>query len=440
MRQIGKIVQVIILVILAFGFQAVQAQTVWSEVQLDANEVFFGEPVEVTISVYTSTWFTKGIDPGNIKVNGAFTIFFRPMSTSIVQNGKTYAGVNLIYHVFPYEDKNLQFPVLNIDVETPPEGGFEGKKKRIKTQAKNIKVKPVPPGFDKSNWLVADGLTVQDQWSSNLQQLKVGDVLTRTIRVNVDGTVSELIPPITWDSISNVSLYPTRSTVDNQKSKTSINAYRQESMRFLLEDTGKIEFPEMVMRWYNPTQKKMYKRTLKAVSVNVMPNPNLGMLASIRDSLQVMSKKEAVENEDQSFTIFGFSIYSLVGLLFALVLALWGTLKIVPLFVNKLRAKKLSYLQSEPYYFKQFEKAIRTKNHKKAINAMYCWVDRLHLREPTASYFAQKYGNKDLQKVVSNLHNPKKIENWNFKGWKNARQKYLLQESTKINNGNWINP
>lgn len=440
MRQIGKIVQVIILVILAFGFQAVQAQTVWSEVQLDANEVFFGEPVEVTISVYTSTWFTKGIDPGNIKVNGAFSIFFRPVSTSIVQNGKTYAGVNLIYHVFPYEDKNLQFPVLNIDVETPPEGGFEGKKKRIKTQAKNIKVKPVPPGFDKSNWLVADGLTVQDQWSSNLQQLKVGDVLTRTIRVNVDGTVSELIPPITWDSISNVSLYPTRSTVDNQKSKTSINAYRQESMRFLLEDTGKIEFPEMVMRWYNPTQKKMYKRTLKAVSVNVMPNPNLGMLASIRDSLQVMSKKEAVENEDQSFTIFGFSIYSLVGLLFALVLALWGTLKIVPLFVNKLRAKKLSYLQSEPYYFKQFAKAIRTKNHKKAINAMYCWVDRLHLSAPTASYFAQKYGNKDLQKVVSNLHNPKKIENWNFKGWKNARQKYLLQESTKINNGNWINP
>jgi hypothetical protein len=54
-------------------------------------------------------------------------------------------------------------------------------------------------------------MTVKESWSGDKTRVKVGDVLERSISREVSGTVSELIPPINWDSLPGVSLYPTRS-------------------------------------------------------------------------------------------------------------------------------------------------------------------------------------------------------------------------------------
>ncbi|MCK5816354.1 MAG: hypothetical protein KAH07_10470, partial [Flavobacteriaceae bacterium] len=75
-----------------------------SDVSINRSSVFVGQPVKVSVSVYTSTWFTKGVNPGNIKVNGAFTVYFRSLSNSKKINRQTYAGVTMYFHVFPYDD------------------------------------------------------------------------------------------------------------------------------------------------------------------------------------------------------------------------------------------------------------------------------------------------------------------------------------------------
>ena len=60
----------------------------FSDVKLNQSSVYVGQPVELTVLVYTSTWFTRGIDPGNIKVNGAFTVYFRSVSSTKQSSGK----------------------------------------------------------------------------------------------------------------------------------------------------------------------------------------------------------------------------------------------------------------------------------------------------------------------------------------------------------------
>jgi hypothetical protein len=122
----------------------VHGQRIWSNVTLNRTSAYVGQPVQVTIEVYTSTWFTTGIDPGNIQVEGAFTIYFRPVSTSIQVEGKTYAGVKLLYHVFPHRSGDLMFPSLNLTVHSPPEGQFKGVERAMSTNEKPIRVKPIP--------------------------------------------------------------------------------------------------------------------------------------------------------------------------------------------------------------------------------------------------------------------------------------------------------
>jgi len=446
----------IVLLLLFFAVQSAHAQGhLFSELKVDRSSVYVGQPVRVSVAVFTSTWFTKGVSPGNVKVNGAFTVYFRSVSQSRRINGKTYAGVELIFNVFPYDDEDITFPSLEFIVDTPDEGGYKAVQRKIVTQERNIKVKPIPKGYESEEWLVASGLTVNDNWDGDLRQVKVGDVLVRTISREVSGTVAELVPPIQWDTIQGVSLYPSRSTVNSNKTKTSISASRTDGMQYLFEKEGHIEIPEKVLTWWNPDQNKLYKRTLPAIAIDVLPNPDLGMLESIRDSLAISSElpletngKSAWDNLLERFTLKQLILAAIVFLI--LVWLVYRVFKWV--FVSKklpqlIQTRRQEYLQSEKYYFRQFRAAARKQDARVGLRALYRWIDVIHLKEPSLHYFALTYGNEELLMEVESLFEMAEIEDKEpvkikLRNWSRAREKYLLQVGNNETRDDisWINP
>ena len=420
----------------------------FSDVKLNQSSVYVGQPVEVTVLVYTSTWFTRGIDPGNIKVNGAFTVFFRSVSSSRQISGKTYAGVEMIFHVFPYDDEDILFPALEINVETPDEGGYKGVQKLVKTKERAIAVKPVPPGTKQSEWLVASGMTVKESWSGDKTRVKVGDVLERSISRDVSGTVSELIPPINWDSLSGVSLYPARSEVNNHKTRTAISASRTDGIRYLFEKEGEVTIPEKVLTWWNPVHHKLYKRTLPGFTLVVLPNPDLGMLESVRDSLAVQTAGQGdIKGDTSAITILGVSlkwfIAGLTGFLVIIFLMKKG-IKSLRRIVTQHREQ---YCKSELYYFRYFKKVSKRKDPVKAIEALYRWIDQLDMDEPTLLYFALTYGTFKLVREAERFQQHFNSGNTTalsicVKTWSEARNNYLKGKPQSAGSGQtlWINP
>ena len=425
----------------------VQAQRhLITDTQINKSSVYVGEPVEVSVSIFTSTWFTSGVNPGNIKVNDAFTVYFRSLSTSKQINGQTYAGVILYFNVFPYDDKDLIFPELEFTVETPNKGGYKGVKRVVKTPKRAIKVKSVPPGFNKNEWLVTSNMTVTDNWSGNMNEVKVGDVLERKITRNVAGIVSELVPPIVWDTITNVSLYPTRSSVDSKKTKTSISATRIDGIRYLFEKEGEVKIPEKVLTWWNPRAQKLFKRTLKGYTIVVKPNPDLGILESIRDSLQVSVplKPTGIEKESAT-TILGLSLKQFLMLLAGLILVVYFLIRFLIKVYKNQKLKQEVYKTSEAYFFKEFLKSIGKEDSKQSLNALYAWIDRLQLQEPTIEYFVTTYGSdtlqEDLNKIISSVNTSDSLQ-LNISAWKKARVLYLKRfKSVKASVlKKWVNP
>ena len=426
-----------------------------SEVKLDRSSVYVGQPVKVSVGVYTSTWFTSGIKPGNIKVNGAFTVFFRSLATSKNVDGKNYPGVELTFNVFPYDDEDVVFPALEIEVETPDEGGFKGIKRTVKTSERKIKVRPIPRGYEPDEWLVAYGMSVNDNWTGDLSSVKVGDVLERTITRKVSGTVAELIPPVIWDTLEGASLYPSRSDVNSEKTKTTISASRSEGMRYLFEKEGTVVIPEMVLTWWNPDRNKLYKRTLSSYTIDVQSNPDLGMLESVRDSLAVATAPQEAETGKNFVDRLKekFSWQQLVVISLVLLLIIRVVYKIVKwVFVSKqliklIKTRRRKYRQSEKYFFHQFVLSARKKTAKSVFPALYNWIDKMDLKEPTAQYFAAAYGNEELMKEVNKLmrqadnHGKLQVQ-IHIGNWKKARKKYLLSaDKHEIGEiGIWINP
>ncbi|WP_335966375.1 BatD family protein [Galbibacter sp. PAP.153] len=436
MKRLGKVNYILFLSFLFLGTQWLQAQSVWSSVQVNKKSVYVGEPVQVSITVYTSTWFTKGLDLGNITVNGAFTVYFRPVSRSFMQNGKNYSGVELIYHVFPFSDDDIQFPSLDIEVETPPPGGYKGVKRVVKSKAVTINVKPIPANFKHSEWLVATSLNVSERWSGSTKNIKVGDVLERTITRNAGWTVAELIPPTEWDSLPHVSIYPGRSEIHSNKSKTAISAQRTETVRYLFEEEGDVTIPDKVYTWYNSYHKKLYKRTLKGMTVHVGPNPDLGMLESVRDSL-MFQQQEIVANENKNetktLTILGLSPKQFVIATLGALLLLLLLFRFFKWLLKYIKARRKAYLHSELYYFNRLKKAIRSKDELQIKNAMYRWIDELDLKEPSINYLIIACGSE------SSIDKTALATTLTQKNVKELRKNYLHREEhqKKIF---WINP
>lgn len=402
-----------------------------SNVSINRSSVFVGQPVEVSVSVYTSTWFTAGVNPGNIKVNGAFIVYFRSLSNSKKINGQTYAGVTMYFYVFPYDDHDIEFPSLDIHVETPNVDDYKGVKHIVKTKARTIKVKPVPPNMNKEDWLVTSWMSVYENWSGDLKNVKVGDVIERKITRNVSGSVSELIPPIIWDTIQNVSLYPTRSSVKNNKSKTAISATRNEGIRYLFEQEGKVVIPKMELTWWNPYRNKLYKKTLAAVEIDVQENPDLGMLTSIKKKLEAAIIEEEKPAEI-AFSVFGLTLKEFILYLSFFIVVLIVLFKIIKRLYLFLKRRKANYRNSEKYYFDLFLNSINSKDSVKIENALYRWIDMLQLAEPTIQFFTKTYGVQNMMK--GNL--------FHKKDWIAARKRFLHLSKNQIRSTSieWVNP
>lgn len=435
--------------LLLLCWQGAYAQThLISDVKVNQSSVYVGQPVEVTVAVYTSTWFTRGLDPGNIQVNGAFTVYFRSVSSSKQISGKTYAGVEMIFNLFPYEVEDIFFPSLEIRVETPDEGGYKGVSRTVKTQERKITVMPAPPGTDESQWLVASGVTVQEHWSGDRGSVKVGDVLERTIKREASGTVAQLIPPIQWDSLPVVSLYPSRSEVNNQQTRTAISASRSDGVRYLFEREGEVEIPEKVLTWWNPLQKRFYKSTLPGYTIEVLPNPDLGMLESVRDSLAIQTAGlDDTTGEDANLTIWGISWERFIAGFISLVLMLIFLVYGIRLLRGEITKRRELYRRSELFYFRSFKKISRHEDTARTVAALYRWIDHLGLKEPNIQYFVTNFGTDqmagELEMFESYYSSKSSLSiKLNLRAWSKARKNYLSGNLQIPNSGEelWINP
>jgi len=434
--------------LLTFGMSG---QNLLSYVTVNNTSPYVGQPVQVKVNVYTTTWFTSGIDVGNIQVDNALTVYFRSVSSVKTINGKKYAGVEFYYNLFPTREGNITIPVLEIHVETPKEGDYKGVKRILKTKAKSITAKPVPLGYDPQKWLVANSLSVSQKWSMSLNEIKVGDVVERTINRSASNTLSEFIPATLWDSIAGVSLYSKRPKVNTKKTRTTVSSNRSETISYLFEKEGEVVIPTMTYMYWNAANKKFYQKNLDSIIISVKPNADLAMLASIKKSLQKETVEEAII--ETPFLIFGlapktFIKYVVLGLLALLILV-----KILIFGYSFFIKRYHAYLQSETHAFNQVIKAVNANNYGTYSKTVQVWFAKLGSPFLSVRQLIDTSDDDEFKKVISGLNESlfkyaKKNDFSNKtvikKGLKQLRKNYLndyqrKHEITKTDN-NWLNP
>jgi len=367
----------IILIILTCSVLYTKAQvSCFAQTQIDRNSVYAQQPFRVTITVLTATWYTAPLDFDNIQIPNAFIMpFFRTVPGMFPYKGKQYAGLQFYYIVFPYKEGRYTLPSIKIIAETPAVGDYKEQKVTIKTQALSYIVKPVPKNFSGDNWFVAKDVSISESWDKPLKRLKVGDVINRTITIDAKGTLPQFIPDLKTDSLPWCGVYPKQANLADTRDDYDANGERTQTITYLLEKEGDFTIPQTTIQWFNPNSGHIYKRSTPLVKIHIAPNPNLGILKTLQDSLRAKEPVKATINVKKGpRLIYGiawyyFALYSLAALCI-----LYFIIDVLVRIIKKIRAHYQAYLLSERYWFSKFSRS--SLKHPQLLNNLYAWWDR----------------------------------------------------------------
>ncbi len=349
-----------------------RAQKTFATVELSRKAVYPGEPFQLTVTTYTSTYYLSPITFQDFRVPNAFTISFSRTLSAIKRiDGQQYATLQFFIQVYPLESGMLEIPSLNLSFQSPPEGDYKGKAQQIETQATRITIKPIPDKSIVKPWFVSNNVTLSDQWSRSPQTYKVGDVIERQVLVKAYGTLPQFIPELNFESAEHLEIYPKTAELLDKRNDEQAIGWKTQRVLYLLTKAGDVVIPALEINWFNPLSSKANQTKIEAKTIEVLPNENLGILESIRDSLNVHDTSNTTIAPPDKTNYRQITLLASL-LLIALFLG-WKGIKYLLRLQAKIQEKQRNYRKSADWQYAQIFKS--THSATQVLNAINTWWD-----------------------------------------------------------------
>lgn len=242
------------------------------------------------------------------------------------------------------------------------------------------------PPIATKDWSPLQELVLEEEWSG-LDNVKVGDTITRRVTMLAKGNFSSQLPEIrTAQENDQLKVYVNKSTsTDNLEEKSNtIVSTRQEEFALVPKESGEIALPAINIKWWNLRTNKLEIATLPAKNINVAP-PVVLESAIIQD----FASGPASSNKRWYYVLFFFLVGILavfLGLLARKMLSKYHSFKLkLPENVTGLKKYMLEYavkywaapanisLQALPNYLIE-------NNFSFDLAAYFSLVNKLNLR------------------------------------------------------------
>ncbi len=196
-----------------------------------------------------------------------------------VRSGRRYDVTEYRYAIFPNIPGELVIDPLNLVAEVlsgQPRSMFDptfGRSKRVlrRTEPLTINVLEIPEGIAPSEWLPANDVKLSEEWSQDIQQLEVGDSITRTITLQALGVMAAQLPPLFLPNIDGLKLYPDQPSANDRVTSAGIRGERTERIAIVATRPGRFSLPEQRIPWWDVSSNSARVAVLPAVTFEVAP-------------------------------------------------------------------------------------------------------------------------------------------------------------------------
>ncbi|OQX38540.1 MAG: hypothetical protein B0D91_03810 [Oceanospirillales bacterium LUC14_002_19_P2] len=258
---------------------------VFMQTSLSRQELYIQQQTVLTLKIYYNTQLVGDSSLTPLEVNGAIVQQLGEVKKyEELVNGRRHGVFEVQYAINPQESGTLTIPSLSftssIAAGSDPYNNFFSMQRArpVRAQSADIKldVKPVPNDYPaNAPWLPASNLRLTQKWSSNPDDLKAGDSVTRTLTIEAEGLTAAQLPPVTLPTIAGLKTYPDQAQNEDLSGPEGITGKRTEAIALVPTHAGTMTLSAVQYTWFNTTTGNVEQATLPATTITVAPGNTL---------------------------------------------------------------------------------------------------------------------------------------------------------------------
>lgn len=254
---------------------------VFMESEISGDQVYVQQQLLLTVRIYVAIQLDN-LSLSDIEIDQALVERLQQSSFQRRINNRIYRVHEIVYGIYPQQSGTLTIPELIFSAnEISRQRSVyslpgQGRPLRRLTKQHDIEVLPTPTEFlRKANnpWLPAQDIQLAETWSSNPDELRVGDSVTRSISLKARGLLGAQLPPIEFKPVSNARFYPDQGHVENELTAQGASAVRTDSVAIIPTAEGGLTLPAITVSWWDTDTNSIKSATLPARTLTVKPAP-----------------------------------------------------------------------------------------------------------------------------------------------------------------------
>ncbi|MCX7089860.1 MAG: BatD family protein [Legionellales bacterium] len=187
--------------------------------------------------------------------------------SQMTRDGVVYHVDEQTYAVFPQKSGPLLI--------TPPtlhalSYDFAPKPVSVTGDRVALEVKPLPKHTVRSTWLPSKLVRLQEHYDQAETQLKQGATVVRTIELQAQGLVAQLLPEIPFPENADLRTYADQAERDTRIQQGELWGRSKVKLTYVFPKAGKVVLPAIHLPWFNVKTQKMEMAELPAKPYDIL--------------------------------------------------------------------------------------------------------------------------------------------------------------------------
>lgn len=234
-------------------------EELYLEIETNKDSVYVQEQLLFTVRLYYTINGIRNPQFTELEMeDSVIQLIGSPNQYEKLIDGARYGVYEKRYVIFPQRSGPLEVPDILFRGEVTDGSSnfvFRNLNTRRVTafiEGITIDVKARPASVQAGDfWLPVSNLTLEENWSTDLNSLKVGDSVVRTVTMTADGLDGAVLPPFSGTEIAGLNLYPDPPEIERTFVDGAIVGSRTETTSMVPIDSGNVVIPEISIPWWN---------------------------------------------------------------------------------------------------------------------------------------------------------------------------------------------
>lgn len=269
-------------------------------VEMDVKDPtpFVQSDVPVTVRIYDSVGVRSGALEDPTADGATFTRQGEQRAYDKTIGSRRYRVIEQGYLMQPQRSGKIAIPAVALQANVPGDrraglppdmaqllgsSGFDmslvdsafdpGRNVTVRSNPVDIDVRSRPA--DAKGWfLPARQVKLTETWSPDLAKARVGDTLTRKIRLEAVGAGLNQLPPLTMADVPSVRQYEESSQTNSVPTAAGQTAVLEKTFSVVPTAAGTVTLPAIDVAWWNTKTDTAETATLPAITLDVAPAAN----------------------------------------------------------------------------------------------------------------------------------------------------------------------